>query len=1148
MNTQSGIFYGNYHAEFSKDVFPTFSQRCFMFAGQGDFSFQELMRISGLSRFVQRRLKEIDQILEENGLPPIVEGHRESFVHRNLASYAFQVGLFEELISRNIRPRMITGHSFGEFPAIVASGIMPFAEMARIILERELCAPHLKSLGAMVAVKNSDLLKDITKEVEGVFVANLNSPEQIVYSCSAESLASFKEALSKNRISHVELGVPHPYHSPLMKPLTEQFVSRTDFSKLGLKPPLIPLMSSVIHQIVDAQNFSRDTVVKMIRNQLLEPVDFERQIREIYATGTRNFIEIGFSNNLSGFVSKTLRDSAHKVSSGLGCLPRQKQSVEEVEEVKNKKVIGILNKVLKFVTGYELVSIKVQDRMQEDLGIDSIKKAEIVFRVLDEIGANRLIADQSVNLSNLATINDVLSYFDRQDRLLTSIPETEEIDYGDDYFTFKAKIPEWKSYELSHLDHAIFRPVKSLTTTYVRKGEAPPPREIERFLCTSSSQARIVNFILEPPFNLDASTHATFNEEFISWYSDFFNYFKEINLLPPWNESNCHFHLVYRKKHDVLAQTVITFLKSWSCEQGTLGFRAIEVEDDFDFKKDEEILNRQSSDLHYMKIRLTKNGRFVPHYSEVSLPALEETKLGYENIIVLAGHRGVGWEIVQRLASKTRGKILIVGRTASDSSELVNRFSSLKEKIAYRSGDLTDPEFYDTAVSDFAQAFGRIDLLVNCVGYATNTTVKETSQKEYYLECETKIRIALSTLRIKEKFKIPSCLFISSIVAHYGNAGQATYCMANAFLDQLARLHPFVKVIAWGPWKGIGLSESVQVERFINLSGIHYIEPKMATDFIERILHAPSAGASICVYNYASEIRYEGFWTDRKSYRQFYTINQAPSVSRQMELLGYNLKDLPYLRDHMLSGQPIVAASNMIALFLCLGQIIFKERPVVEDFEGNNFMFVQEEKSLFTLDAKRYNYVHPKRIDVSIASSVKHSQAVINRSERKKAPMKVPVPKYSHVIREDETKNPVIQVKGSFEFPCTLLCDPNTKDVVIEFSRSAFPVATEIPLYDYTYQIIELCHQTLGATAHWRTDRISVPRGLGRFEWHEHTKWTDTLYAVQKITHVDEKFIIGDAWIVNSDEEVIAVVKDMKFGFIREYPSKIKISPRHERV
>lgn len=1145
MNKTSGIFYGNYHASYSQDVFPTFNKRCFMFAGQGDFSYEQLTKIAGSSYYIQKRLKDIDQLLLKRGLLPVSEAYKENFVHRNLATYAFQVGLFEELISKNIRPAIVTGHSFGEFPAIVASGIMSFEAMAEIILERELCAPQVKSLGAMVTTKKSDIPEKLAKEIGEVYLANINSSEQVVYSCSISSLGLFKEALTKNRISHIELGVPHPYHSPLMKPLTDQFISKFNPSFLELSPPIIPIMSSVLHEIVDANNFTKEAVIKMIRHQLLEPVNFEKQIFDIYQHGVNNFIEISFANNLATFATKTLKDKTHKTVSGLNYLSLKNTIKEESREVTNTKVIGILNKVLKFVTGYELVSIKVQDRMQEDLGIDSIKKAEIIFKVLDEIGANKLIADQSVNLSNLTTINDVLSYFDRQDKLLTATPQDEEINYGEDYFTFNAKKLEWKENELTELDHAIFRQPSYLNITYSDIENSPNPSEVEKFFCTSGTEARIVNFILTPPHELNSKTHHLENESLVKWYSDFFNYFKKINLLPPWNESNCHFQLVYKEKDDYLAHSIITFLKSWACEQGTLGFRSIEISNNFDLKTGIDLINRQSSDLHFMKIRLTPKGRFVPHYKKIDLPSITDFSLDYNNIVVLAGHRGVGWEIVKRLSEKTRNKILIIGRTPEKSDELIKRFSAYQEKVIYLSGNLLDKDFYEKSVKDFKSQHGEIDLIVNCVGYATNTTVKETTQDEYFLECETKIRIALTTLSISEKYNIPSSLFISSIVAHYGNAGQATYCMANAFLDQLARIHSNVKVIAWGPWKGIGLSESTQVERFINLSGIHYIDPKLAVDFIERILQAPSVGASICVYNYASEIRYEGFWTDRKSYRQFYTINQAPSVSRHMQLLGYNLKDLPYLKDHMLSGQPIVAASNMIALYLCLGQIIFKERPVIEDFEGNNFMFVQNEQSLFNLDAKRDSYTHPTQIDVSIVSSVQHSHATVKRPTSKAAKhLKMPIPKYSFTIDNNETKNPVIQVKGTFEFPCSLQCDPDSKDVLIEFSKNSFPVATELPLYDYTYQIIEMCHQTLGATAHWRSNKVSVPRALGKFEWHDHTKWSDKLYAIQKIKHLDEKFVVGDAWIVNDSEEVIAVVRDMKFGFIRDFPADIKIIKR----
>ena len=76
----------------------------------------------------------------------------------------------------------------------------------------------------------------------------------------------------------------------------------------------------------------------------------------------------------------------------------------------------ILNKAIMTVTGYEVTSIDVADRLQEDLGIDSIKKAEIIFKVLDEVGIKNNTTSQNIRVSDLSTINDLLHYFDYQKR------------------------------------------------------------------------------------------------------------------------------------------------------------------------------------------------------------------------------------------------------------------------------------------------------------------------------------------------------------------------------------------------------------------------------------------------------------------------------------------------------------------------------------------------------------------------------------------------------------------------------------------------------------------------------------------------------------------------------------------------------------
>jgi [acyl-carrier-protein] S-malonyltransferase len=1143
MAKQRGLFFGHYETKHSEVKLKTYSKRAFVFAGQGSMAPREIRLVVGSNKQVKARLKEVDRILSKFGQEStsvlFEDTPASNFLVKNLAGFAIQCGISESLILQNLRPAVVTGHSFGEFAALVTAGVVSFSDMLEIILVRELVSPGFKTLGVMVAVKNSETVQKIASEIKGVFLANKNSPEQVVYSCELGVKDAFKKKLTEAKISHVELNVPHPYHSPIMKGTTDAFLRNVNFDKYEFTPPLIPLFSSVDHNLLTAQNFSREKIVNIISHQLLERVDFEHQILSSLSLA-QNFVEIGLSSSLTGFIQKTLAGGHFKTRHCFEFLDLKTDFDEESVVVTNNKVISALNKVLVFITGYELTKIELEDRLQEDLGIDSLKKAEIIFKVLDDIGASNLTSDQNINISNLVTVNDVLTYFDRQDRLLADQSEAQvSHDYGPDYYEYKTKVSRWEPLKLSELDRALARKPKVLNVVYQEASQAPLPEELILFFSEATKEPKLVNFEIRAPFRINDRVHRSTSEILFDWYREFFQYFRRFNIPRPWCDGNINFNLVYKSADASFAETLITFLKSWSSEQGMLSFRAIEVPDDFNVSSETEELSLQLVDQLHLRIKLTPQERFVRVFKEKSL-VREREELSFKNVVFLAGHRGVGWETLKKVAHSVSGKILILGRTEPDAPELVTRFStsSFKEKIIYQQVDLLNADHFKKVLTSFITEHGKLDLLVNSVGYASSTSLKDTSDQDYLLECETKLRIALSALRLSEECQIPELVYFSSVVAQYSNAGQASYCLANSFVDALSSHFSHLKVTAWPPWENVGLSGSAHAEKFISLSGLHYMPAEVGQEFFYDFLRSRKVDQSVCVYNRASELRYESTWIDRKLYRQFFTINQAPSISRHLDISGFNLKDLPYLKDHLLAGQPVVAASNMIALFLTVGQMVLRALPRVEDFEGFNFMFVQKHQSVFNLESNRDDHLRPSKVDMSIKSTMVHSEGKVILGPPPE-PMKKNRPRYEWIIESSRVHNPVIQVVGTFNFASILWCDPETKDVVIEFSKNSLHDSTDLPLYDLTYQVIEICHQALGTAANWRTNRVAVPRSLGRFQWFRETRWTEKLYVVQKLQRIEADSVLGDAWVLNQDDEVVAEIKDMKFSFIKDFDAGI---------
>lgn len=125
------------------------------------------------------------------------------------------------------------GHSLGEFTALVAAGVMPFADTVRIVRERGRLMQDAVpvGVGSMAAVISDgidmDGLKNILSDLP-VDVANINSANQVVISGEAAALpqaeARCKELFAPPKTYRfIQLNVSAPFHSRFMQKIEEPF-------------------------------------------------------------------------------------------------------------------------------------------------------------------------------------------------------------------------------------------------------------------------------------------------------------------------------------------------------------------------------------------------------------------------------------------------------------------------------------------------------------------------------------------------------------------------------------------------------------------------------------------------------------------------------------------------------------------------------------------------------------------------------------------------------------------------------------------------------------------------------------------------------------------------------------------------------------
>ncbi len=196
----------------------------------------------------------------------------------------------------------LAGHSLGEYTALAVAGAFDFSTAVRLARERGRLmheAGQLQS-GSMAAIIGLDesLLAEVCQKTDTV-MANINCPGQIVISGAADNIArAIEMATAAGAKRAIELQVSGAFHSPLMKPAVDgliKYLEETEF-----KDPTIPVIANTT-----GEPLSTAAAVKTeLRNQLTNPIQWQRTIEYIYNKRVPTFIEIGPGKVLTGLIRR----------------------------------------------------------------------------------------------------------------------------------------------------------------------------------------------------------------------------------------------------------------------------------------------------------------------------------------------------------------------------------------------------------------------------------------------------------------------------------------------------------------------------------------------------------------------------------------------------------------------------------------------------------------------------------------------------------------------------------------------------------------------------------------------------------------------------------------------------------------------------
>lgn len=217
------------------------------------------------------------------------------------------VAILRAALDRLPRPLVMAGHSLGEYSALVAAGVLDFADAVRLVRERGRLMQEAvpEGEGAMAAILGLEAaaVEQVAADAAAVGVcaaANYNSPVQTVI---AGARAAVEKAvdLAKERGAKraVLLPVSAPFHSPLMAPARaglEPLLAQTEFGA-----PSVAVVTNVDAAPATDGAACREALARQVDGPVRWVASVERMSSEF---GVDTFFEIGPGSVLSGLIRR----------------------------------------------------------------------------------------------------------------------------------------------------------------------------------------------------------------------------------------------------------------------------------------------------------------------------------------------------------------------------------------------------------------------------------------------------------------------------------------------------------------------------------------------------------------------------------------------------------------------------------------------------------------------------------------------------------------------------------------------------------------------------------------------------------------------------------------------------------------------------
>ena len=286
----------------------------FVFPGQGSQSIGMLADLAEHSPQVQATFAEASEVLQRDLWQLVQEGPEADLNRTDLTQPVLltaSTALWRVWREREgAQPAFLSGHSLGEYSALVAAGALNFKDAVALVNKRgqfmqEAVPAGSGLMAAVLGLADEEIRALCERAAQGdvVSAVNFNSPGQVVIagnkSAVERAIELCKEAGAKRALP---LAVSVPSHCELMRPAADKLAQ--ELSQIEIRMPEIPVVQNVAASVSNTPEEIKQALIE----QLYRPVLWVDCVNAMVAQGVTQLIECGPGKVLSGLNKRISRD------------------------------------------------------------------------------------------------------------------------------------------------------------------------------------------------------------------------------------------------------------------------------------------------------------------------------------------------------------------------------------------------------------------------------------------------------------------------------------------------------------------------------------------------------------------------------------------------------------------------------------------------------------------------------------------------------------------------------------------------------------------------------------------------------------------------------------------------------------------------